>query len=679
MATYYWVGGSGTWDASTTTNWALSSGGAGSAGFPTSSDSVIFDLNSGAAPVVTISAAVCSACTIGAPTSGTLTLAFGSSTLTASGNFSVTTTISVTGTGTIICAGTSPTFAGNNNTFYNVSFTSAALGSTIITGANTFNNLSQTSRSATGRRIVQLNESQTVNGTLTLGASNTSIRRIRVQSNVIGTQRTITLNGTLATLADIDFQDINAAGTVATPWTGTRLGNCLGNANITFDAPKNVYRVGTGNWSATQWSLSSGSSVDTNNFPLAQDTAIFDTGTVTGTHTFDQPWSVGALDCSALNVAVTIATGSTSPAFFKNLILDSDVTLTGTANLLFAGQGTTQTITSAGVSIPQSIFIESPNGTVQLQDNLTMGSTRTFTLTSGTLDLSNGNRTLSTGLFSSSNSNTRAIAFGTGKITVTGNAAGVWDFRTATNFTYTGTSNVEFTYAGAVGTRIIRHGDTAGGSETNAISVKVTAGTDVVSFTSQAFIKDADFTGYSGAMTPTFNLYGNLIFSATQTISAGNTGITLAGTSGTQQITMNGLTYDRNMVVNGIGGTFAFQDAFTQGSTRTFTLTNGTLRLKNGVTSTVGSFVANNSSVKFLQSTTPGSQATLSQASGTVNVVDLTIRDINAVGGASWNAYTDFENTDAGNNDGWNFSLSPPYSVAELPITLRPFTQPRRF
>jgi hypothetical protein len=103
------------------------------------------------------------------------------------------------------------------------------------------------------------------------------------------------------------------------------------------------------------------------------------------------------------------------------------------------------------------------------------------------------------------------------------------------------------------------------------------------------------------------------------------------------------------------------------------------VQLKAGVTSTVGSFVANNASVKFLQSTTLGSQATLSQASGTVNVADLTIRDINAVGGAAWNAYTDFENTDAGNNDGWDFSLSPPYTTAELPITLRPFTQPRRF
>jgi hypothetical protein len=163
------------------------------------------------------------------------------------------------------------------------------------------------------------------------------------------------------------------------------------------------------------------------------------------------------------------------------------------------------------------------------------------------------------------------------------------------------------------------------------------------------------------------------------TVGANTNTTVFAATSGTQQITTAGKTFDFPLTFNGAGGTFAFQDALTQGSTRAFTITNGTVQLKGGATSAVGSFVANNSNVKFLQSTTLGSQATLSQASGTVNVADLTIRDINAVGGASWNAYTDFENTDAGNNDGWNFSLSPPYSTAEFPIALRPFTQPRRF
>lgn len=58
MATYYWVGGSGTWDAGTNTNWSLSSGGSGGAGAPTSTDDVYFDSNSGTG-TVTITAGTC--------------------------------------------------------------------------------------------------------------------------------------------------------------------------------------------------------------------------------------------------------------------------------------------------------------------------------------------------------------------------------------------------------------------------------------------------------------------------------------------------------------------------------------------------------------------------------------------------------------------------------------------
>jgi hypothetical protein len=47
MATYYWVGGAGTWDGGTTSNWSASSGGLGGAGVPTSGDDVIFNTSSG--------------------------------------------------------------------------------------------------------------------------------------------------------------------------------------------------------------------------------------------------------------------------------------------------------------------------------------------------------------------------------------------------------------------------------------------------------------------------------------------------------------------------------------------------------------------------------------------------------------------------------------------------------
>jgi hypothetical protein len=46
----------------------------------------------------------------------------------------------------------------------------------------------------------------------------------------------------------------------------------------------------------------------------------------------------------------------------------------------------------------------------------------------------------------------------------------------------------------------------------------------------------------------------------------------------------------------------------------------------------------------------------MSQASGTINATFLTIKDINATGGATWNAYTTNNNIDDGNNSGWDFS-----------------------
>jgi hypothetical protein len=97
------------------------------------------------------------------------------------------------------------------------------------------------------------------------------------------------------------------------------------------------------------------------------------------------------------------------------------------------------------------------------------------------------------------------------------------------------------------------------------------------------------------------------------------------------------------------------QDALTLGSTRNLTMTNGTLQLKSGTTNTVGALLTAGTNQKFLQSTTPGTQATLSDSSDTNSVNYLTIRDINATGGAIFEAYVTNNNVNAGNNTGWDF------------------------
>lgn len=51
MSARYWVGGTATWDATAGSKWATTSGGAGGASIPTSSDDVYFDANSGSGTV----------------------------------------------------------------------------------------------------------------------------------------------------------------------------------------------------------------------------------------------------------------------------------------------------------------------------------------------------------------------------------------------------------------------------------------------------------------------------------------------------------------------------------------------------------------------------------------------------------------------------------------------------
>jgi len=118
MADRYWVGGTGNWDASTTTNWSTSSGGAGGASVPTASDNVIFNTSSSTAEnayTVTITAtATCLDFTMDGPstTDATKVTWAGSAALNISGSLNLsggTVGITKTYTGTITFNATSGT------------------------------------------------------------------------------------------------------------------------------------------------------------------------------------------------------------------------------------------------------------------------------------------------------------------------------------------------------------------------------------------------------------------------------------------------------------------------------------------------------------------------------------------------------------------------------------------
>jgi len=367
------------------------------------------------------------------------TINLGSSTLslTSAGalSFAQTTNLSLNaGTSQINCSSGGVTLNSGGLVFYNVSFTGTTASSHDIVGVNTFNNLTFTAPASAGLRIVSVYGNQTIIGTLTVvGAS--PIQRIFLRSDTLGTQRDLTV-GTLAA-TDRDFRDIDILGAAAGS-TPTRAGDCGGNAGITFPAPKTVYwnLAGAQNWSATGWAASSGGTPDINNFPLAQDTAVFDnTGSVTGTITINAAWNIGTFDASARTSAMTLTTGSIVPLVYGNWLFGTGITSsTTTGSITFAGRGT-QTITSNGVSFGCPIIVNGVTGTVQLADAFSLSSTRTLTLTSGTFDAVSYNVTV--GQFANGSSSA-TLKMGSGTWTLSGTST-VWGLTTFPIF-YKGTA-----------------------------------------------------------------------------------------------------------------------------------------------------------------------------------------------------------------------------------------------
>lgn len=340
-----------------------------------------------------------------------------------------------------------------------------------------------------------------------------------------------------------------------------------------------------------------------------------------------------------------------SANIFGNLIISTEMTASaGPSTRVFAGTSGIQQITTNGKTLDFPISLNGVGGIIQLQDNLTIGSTRTYTLTNGSLDLND--KTLTAGALSSNNTNIRSIAFGSsGKIVVTLNATTIINLTNTTNFTFSGTSNIVSDYSGSTGTRTINIAQ-SGFTSANRLNLTILNGSDTVSLVAGIKIRNLVFTNFTGTLANQVRyLSGDLVLSAGMTVASGANLTVFEDSSGTQSLTTNAVVINNPIQKLGAASTLECQDALTLGSPYDFNIGGGTLKLKSGTTSTVYGFGTIGSGQKFLQSTTPGSQATLSQASGTVNVSNLSVQDINATGGATWNLVNGSINY--GNLTGW--------------------------
>jgi fibronectin-binding autotransporter adhesin len=673
MANRYWVGGTGTWNTSSTTNWSASSGGASGSSVPTAADSVFFD-QAGTYTVTMTGALLCLDITVSA---GTVTFATGT-----------TPTLAVTGSMSLV-AGTVWNSTGA------ITFNATTTGKTITTNGTTLNGAVTFIFSTGGWSLGSaLTVGATLTTTLTGGAL--ALNGFDLTTGLFAT------GGALARSIAFGSNNIVLNAASGTVLSAAVLGGftCTGTGGFTADASVvRTYTVGSTSGGATtnapnlsftgsgtaipvlttaSWfnTLSFGTTaftIATTNLNL-NGLTLSTTGTFTlltasmrGTgnincngnttlgpltiNTTNQTTATAAVRCTTFtrtagNIdfanfsltctnALTGFTNTFAPLGTINLnnITCTTYTVNGTVTLAVGQSLTTTTsiVTATAFTINGTLttpLFTHTSGTVTLGAAVTLAATGTYTLTAGTLDLAGF--TLTTGIFSSSGSGVRSIAFSTGTIVLahTTPATTVLLMSVATNFTYTGTGG--FASAMSV-TRTFDFGS-GGGSSTNAPNLSITSGSSVPTFVGSSWFNALNFTGSTCAPIIDSTLVGIQV--STLTLDTGGTYTGFVPTfTRTQTWTSQFSKQLGGIGVNGTGITLTLDGTQTFTATSVLFITAGTLNL-GGFDLTIGRFTGTSSiarSISFgtnniiLAHTSPGT--------GVLNVLSATNFTYTGTGG----------------------------------------------
>jgi len=543
MADRYWVGGSGTWNTTSTTNWSDTSGGAGGFSVPTAADNVFFDSESAAGDyTVSTSAGLTLRClnlTIAKATAGTVTF-------TDTGVFLVSGNLDITATGVTWSASGTWTF-------------SSSSAQTIKTDGIVLPSI--TINSSTGSFQLLDNLSISLTGTLTLTAGTLNLNNFNLRCGIFlsnnSNTRSLQFGTGVVNLTGDGVVTWNSSTSAGFTMTGSRVINTISTAT------SGVREILIG----TSWTALTAPSVNV--------TGGTDSIVLTGVF---------------LNLDTTGFTGQHNAGtrtIYGNLTLGSGSTMQSTSSqTTFSPTNITATVTTNGVTINCPVTVNGPGGTLRLGDTFTTDAF-TFTFTQGTIDL-NG-QTFNPYLISGGGTQQRSFITTGATFNITGNAGTVWNV-VATNFTITAGTVINLTYSGSVGTRTVSAGTY---SESVAPSFDVTGGTDIVTISGN--FKNLSFSGFTGNLTASARtIYGNLTLNAGMTCSAAsfNT-IAFAATSGVQTITTNNTIISVNMTINAPGATVRLADNLDMATggvasnSTVFFLSQGTLDLNDNTLSVV--------------------------------------------------------------------------------------------
>ena len=576
MADRYWRGGSGTWNTSSTTNWSTSSGGSGGASVPTATDNVIFD-QAGSYTVALSGALTCLDFTVSA---GTVTFS-STGTPTISGSMSLVSGTVWSGTGAITFnATTTGKTITTNGTTINGSITLNGVGGEWSLGSELTVSSSDTTTLTNGSLLLNgfdlttgsFISTNTNTRSIAFGTNNINLTSVAFSANPL---QMATATGFTYTGSGGFYVPVSSGNARAFSFGSSAGGSSSNAPNLTFTTDTSNIGFNSDSWFNNLDFGTTSSTVNSTTINLVNNLTLSSSGTYTSLRVNIQ--GSGTITYNGRSSsAVTLFSGSPTIA---DTITCTTFTINGPTYNFTSGTinpSTSFVVTSGGFTYNGGTLGAVPTfthtaGTVTFNYSYSLTVTGTYTLTAGTLILADG-VTLTTGIFSSSNANTRSIQFGSAsagniQLTHTTAATTVLSMSTLTNFTYTGPGG--FTVDDMSVARSFGCGSIAGGSTTNAPNLTFTTGASVATLNTGGWFKNLNFGTTSFTLgTTTLNIAGNLTLSATGTYTAMSINPQATGT-----YTFNGKSIAAFPVnVSGITITMA-----SNGGCSVFTMTLGTV------------------------------------------------------------------------------------------------------
>jgi gliding motility-associated-like protein len=420
---------------------------------------------------------------------------------------------------------------------------------------------------------------------------------------------------------------------------------------------------GTGNWSdISHWATSSGGGTMFFTAPSATDNVHFDAGS------FTAPGQVVSINTTAICRDVNWTGALFNPAFtcsavfslriYGSLTLIPNMTFTFNGPVYFEATTTGKTITSAGKTFGNNVYLRGNGGGWTLTDNINV--TVNLNYETGTFN-TNGKSVTCGGTFGSSTT-TRNLNISNSTITVV-----KWEMdglgltintnnsliKASGSFIH---SNTPTSYNNVV--TIILQG---GGSNFNLINgmpgltASGIVNADSVVSTSDMDLK-ADYVNYIRAKGKT-DLgsgikYKKVVLDSSATLgSIGSMDFLSVG----GEVTVNSSQQIRNAVFGGNG------NLYSSSTFDTLLLTAGKIYiLEKGTIQTINKKITLNgrcSGYLVIRSSQAGTNAGISKSTGSVTGNYLLLKDVSGIGGASFVANNSI---DMGNNPGWTINTSSP-------------------